>query len=499
MGALASFAYLYHKGNLTPLIAKSPIWTENAPLITSPTSNGSTNVEIFVNIAEKLRPTVVNIHTTQTIKGGGISPFQGFEDDEFFRRFFDDFFGQRGMPKSKPKDFKQQNLGSGFIISRDGYIITNNHVIEKADEIKVKLTEESKESYTAKLIGTDARTDIALIKIDPKGKELPVAPLGDSDKLRVGEWVAAIGHPFGYGHTVSHGIVSAKERLFGDGVTHPYNDYIQTDASINLGNSGGPLINIQGEVIGINVATDARAQGIIGFAIPINVAKNIIPQLSEKGHAIRGFIGIQFHELTSDLAKQFKLKKDQEGVVVAEIIKGEPADLAGLKVYDVIIEFNGKKVKSGRDLLQEVGKAPVGKPASLKILREGEEKILTLTPVERKDELERKTKKEKSKKGEEKEEKIKLGIQVDDLKNYPGILEKLEVGIMGVVITDIEEESPAGRASLEKGDIITEIDKQKVTSVSQFMDIVSTLKKKHSYLFRVIQQGAIKLVVIKVE
>ncbi|MBI3019216.1 MAG: trypsin-like peptidase domain-containing protein, partial [Deltaproteobacteria bacterium] len=380
MGAAASFAYLYQKDNFSPLIAKSPVWTENSPSI--PPSQDVSDIQIFVKISEKLNPTVVNIHTSQTVKT--VSPFEGFENDEFFRRFFDDFFG-RQMPRH-PKNFKQQSLGSGFIISKEGYIITNNHVIEKADEIKVKLTETDKKSYDAKVIGSDKRTDIALLKIDPKGIDLPIAPLGDSEKIRVGEWVAAIGHPFGYGHTVSHGIVSAKERLFGEGTTHPYNDFIQTDASINLGNSGGPLINIQGEVIGVNVATDARAQGIIGFAIPINVAKNIIPQLMEKGHAVRGFIGIQWYELTEDLVKYLKLTKGQEGVVVAEVVKGEPADLAGLKVYDVITEFNGKPIKSGRDLLQEVGKAQVGKSVSLKVLREGKEKTFTVTPIERKDE-----------------------------------------------------------------------------------------------------------------
>ncbi|MBI2646174.1 MAG: trypsin-like peptidase domain-containing protein, partial [Deltaproteobacteria bacterium] len=248
MGALASFVYLYQKDKLSPLIAKSPVWTENSPSI--PPSQGVSDIQIFVKIAEKLNPTVVNINTSQTVKTA--SPFEGFENDEFFRRFFDDFFG-RQMPKH-PKNFKQQSLGSGFIISKEGYIITNNHVIEKADEIKVKLTEADKKSYDAKVIGSDKRTDLALIKIDPKGIDLPVAPLGDSEKIRVGEWVAAIGHPFGYGHTVSNGIVSAKERLFGEGTTHPYNDFIQTNASINLGNSGGPLVNHSGEVVGINSA-----------------------------------------------------------------------------------------------------------------------------------------------------------------------------------------------------------------------------------------------------
>ncbi len=490
LGVAASFAYLTQKESVSLGVAKSPVWTENSPPMTP--SQAISDIQVFVKIAAKLKPTVVNINTSQTIKVG--SPLEGFENDEFFKQFFDDFFG-RQFPKH-PKDFKQQSLGSGFIISKEGYIITNNHVIEKADEIKVKLKETDKKSYDAKVIGKDKRTDIALIKIDPKEIDLPVAPLGDSDKLEVGEWVAAIGHPFGYGHTVSHGIVSAKERLFGEGTTHPYNDFIQTDASINLGNSGGPLINIQGEVIGVNVATDARAQGIIGFAIPINVAKNILPQLMEKGHAVRGFIGIQWYELTEDLVKYLKLTKGQEGVVVAEVVKGEPADLAGLQVYDVIIEFNGKPIKSGRDLLQEVGKAPVGKASSLKVLREGKEKTFSVTPIERKDEDEDRAKKEKSSK-EKKEDKPKLGLQVEDLKNYPGLKEKLELS-SGVVVTDVEEESPAQKAGFEKGDIIVEVDKQKVGDISDFKNSVSKFKKGNSYLFKVLRERELKLIVIEV-
>src|SRR3989338_4744458 len=335
LGAAASFAYLYQKQDLNHVGAdtNSKVWTENSPLIHP---KEATDLDIFAKISEQLTPAVVNIHTTQTVRA--LSPFRGFEDDEFFRRFFDDFFGQQ-MPKKREREQKQKNLGSGFVISTDGYIITNNHVIQGAEEINVKFAEEAKDEYKAKVIGSDPRTDVALLKID------------------------------------------TKDKLFGEGITHPYNDYIQTDASINLGNSGGPLINTKGEVIGINVATDARAQGIIGFAIPINVAKALIPQFVESGHAIRGFIGIQWHELTDDLRKNLNLKKDQEGVIVAEIIKGEPADLSGLKIYDVIIEFNGKSVKNPRELLKEVAKAKVGKPSTVKIIRNGKELSLQLTPV----------------------------------------------------------------------------------------------------------------------
>ncbi len=493
MGGAAAFAYLYKKEKISPVSATSQIWTENQPLITPNAT--VTLTDIFEKIAEKFKPTVVNIHTTQTIKT--ISPFQQFRggpDDDFFRRFFDDFFGQ--IP-NLPKDFKQKNLGSGFIISSDGYIITNHHVVDKADEIKVKLSDTDKETFDAKIIGSDHFTDIALIKIDPKGKQLPVAPLGDSDKTRVGQWVAAIGHPFGYGHTVTHGIISAKERLLGNGVTHPYNDYIQTDASINLGNSGGPLISTEGEVVGINVATDARAQGVIGFAIPINVAKDLMPQLIKTGHAVRGFIGIVWHELTEELSQYLKLKKDQQGVVISEVIKGNPADLAGLKIYDVIVEFNGAPIRSGRELLKEVAKAPVGKPVPLKVLRDGKEKEFQLKPVERKEEKEGETKKPSKK--EEGKEQPTLGLQVEDIDRYPGLKEKFELAD-GVVVINVEKDSPAEKAGIEKGDIITEVNREKIRNISDFRAAISKAKKGEPYLFKIKNEmGGSSLVVIKVE
>ncbi|OGQ14091.1 MAG: hypothetical protein A3B70_05510 [Deltaproteobacteria bacterium RIFCSPHIGHO2_02_FULL_40_11] len=494
LGAAASFAYLYQKQDLNHVGAdtNSKVWTENSPLIHP---KEATDLDIFAKISEQLTPAVVNIHTTQTVRA--LSPFRGFEDDEFFRRFFDDFFGQQ-MPKKREREQKQKNLGSGFVISTDGYIITNNHVIQGAEEINVKFAEEAKDEYKAKVIGSDPRTDIALLKIDTKDKKLKIAPLGDSAQIRVGEWVVAIGHPFGYGHTVTHGIVSAKERLFGEGITHPYNDYIQTDASINLGNSGGPLINTKGEVIGINVATDARAQGIIGFAIPINVAKALIPQFVESGHAIRGFIGIQWHELTDDLRKNLNLKKDQEGVIVAEIIKGEPADLSGLKVYDVIIEFNGKSVKNPRELLKEVAKAKVGKPSTVKIIRNGKELSLQLTPIERKDEAEERKKEKDKEDGKEKKGKVDLGIEIADLNKYPGFQEKIDVN-EGVVIVQINSDSIAEKAGFEKGDVVIEVNRQKIRNTKDFLKVADELKKGKSYLFRVYRDGAYQLLIVKIE
>jgi serine protease Do len=275
--------------------------SENIPLRT-PSS--------FADLAERLKPCVVNISTTKIIRGGGlISPFEempfgrSFGGDDFFERFFGE------IPQ---REFKQKSLGSGFIISHDGYIFTNNHVVEKADKILVKLS--NGKEYDAKVIGRDAKTDIALIKIKPV-ESLPVADIGNSDKLRVGEWVMAIGNPFGLEQTVTVGIVSAKGRVIGAG---PYDNFIQTDASINPGNSGGPLFNMEGQVIGINTAIIAQGQGI-GFAIPISMAKIILPDLKSRGKVTRGWMGVSVQDVSEDIAKSMGLK-GQKGALISDVV-----------------------------------------------------------------------------------------------------------------------------------------------------------------------------------
>ena len=287
----------------------------------------------------------------------GQMPFGGEED------FFNHFFGQ--MPE---RDLKQQSLGSGFIVDKEGYILTNNHVVEEADDIRVTLLDGR--SYDAEVKGRDPKTDIALIRIKPENG-LPVATLGDSDALLVGEWVIAIGNPFGFGHTVTAGVVSAKDRTIGAG---PYDAFIQTDASINPGNSGGPLFNARGEVVGINSAIIASGQGI-GFAIPINIAKSIMEQLREKGSVTRGWLGVQIQALTPELRESLDLSAEG-GALVAGVIKGDPAEKAGLKAGDVVVEFDGRSVRSDRDLVSIVGNTPVGRKVALKVVRDG--KTLTL-------------------------------------------------------------------------------------------------------------------------
>lgn len=319
----------------------------------------------FASLAKELNPAVVNISTTQVIEGfGGFpGPFrEGDPFEEFFKRFFGD------VP---PPEYKQRSLGSGFIISKDGYIVTNGHVVENAQEIKVTLMGGRK--FDAKVIGQDSKTDLALIKITPVG-DLPSAKLGDSAKLEVGDWVVAIGNPFGLGHTVTAGIVSAKGRIIGAG---PYDDFIQTDASINPGNSGGPLFNLLGEVVGVNTAILGGAQGI-GFATPINLAKEVIFQLKNEGRVIRGWIGVSAQELTPEIAQSFNLK-EAKGALISEVAPQGPADRAGLMRGDIIIEFDGKEVKQVEDLPRLVANTSVGKTVKVKVLRNGEIRAFSIT------------------------------------------------------------------------------------------------------------------------
>ena len=260
-----------------------------------------------------------------------------------------------------PKEFRNRAIGSGFIISPDGYLVTNNHVVENANEIKVKL--HSGSEFKAKLIGRDPKTDLALLKIEPK-KALPFTKFGDSDALRVGDWVVAIGNPFGLSHTVTAGIVSAKGRVIGQG---PYDDFIQTDASINRGNSGGPLFNTRGEVVGINTAISAQGAGI-GFAIPANMANKLIDQLRETGSVVRGFLGVRIQNLNPQLAKRFDVEK-AEGALISDVTDDSPAAKAGVKRGDVITEFDGKRIRNISDLVRKVGATSVGKSVQMKVLR----------------------------------------------------------------------------------------------------------------------------------
>jgi serine protease Do len=418
--------------------------------------------------------------TTQVVKGQRRSmprmPFPSpFGERDPFEEFFERFFGG----ENPQREFRRRSLGSGFIINREGYIVTNNHVVENASDIKVSLSD--KEEYDAKVIGRDPKTDVALIKIEAK-RELPAVALGDSGKLRVGEWVMAIGNPFGLGHTVTTGIVSAKGRTIGAG---PYDEFIQTDASINPGNSGGPLFNMNGEVIGINTAIIAAGQGI-GFAIPSNVAKDLLVQLREKGRVVRGWLGVQVQRVTPELAKSFGLDRER-GALVADVMSETPAEKAGIERGDIIIEFNGRKIDEMNDLPRVVANTPPNADVPVKILHKGQEKIVHVKIAELKEER-------VAGSGGTLEEG--LGLTVQEL--TPEIARNLGVSeTKGLVVTNVEEGSPADEAGVQRGDVILEVNQKKMESLRDYRAALGRVGNTDSVLLLVRRGGNVLYMALK--
>jgi serine protease Do len=415
--------------------------------------------ENFSALAKDASPAVVHIRVEKTVKRGGgeFRQFENhpFQEDDRYKDFFDHFFGGKN-----PREFKQNGLGTGFIIDKDGFIVTNNHVVKDADKIKAVLKD--KGEYDAEIVGRDPHTDLALIKIDTK-KELPTVRLGSSDKLQVGEWVAAIGSPFGLEQTVTAGIVSAKGRVIGSG---PYDDFIQTDASINPGNSGGPLINMNGEVVGINTAIIAGGQGI-GFAIPIDLANGIIKQLKTNGEVTRGWLGITIQDLSGELAEYYGVK-GQTGVLVADVIPGDPADQAGIKPKDIILKVNGDTVTTGRDLTAKSADLTVGDNAALTVLRDGKEKTLNVKVGKRPLSL-------AAAQAPRLEKETEFGFQVADL--TPQMARQLNLSDeKGVVVVGVKANSKAEKAGIQKGDLIKEVNRQPVESTSDFKKMVHNNK-----------------------
>ncbi len=424
----------------------------------------------FADLVEKLKPSVVNISTTGTVRGGGRhpSPFgkSPFGKDDPFGEFFEKFFGQ--MPQ---REFKQKGLGSGFIISEDGYVVTNNHVVEKADDIEVIF--ENGEKYKAEIIGKDPKTDLALIKIEPK-KKLQAVTFGDSEKLRIGDWVIAIGNPFGLGHTVTAGIVSAEGRVLGMG---SYDDFIQTDAPINPGNSGGPLFNLEGDVVGVNTAIVYSGQGI-GFAIPINLAKSVIDQLKETGTVVRGWLGVLIQQITPEIAEGLGLK-DVKGILVSDVTPGGPADKAGIKRGDIIVDLNGTKVDELTELTSMVAQLAPGSEADVKVLRNGKESDFKVTLGKLPENV-----------SESKEEEIKeeMGITANEI--TPRIASQFNLGeSTGVVITNVEAGSVAAEAGLRPGDVILEINKKSIKTLDDYRSAMDEVKEGGSALFLVNRGG----------
>lgn len=420
----------------------------------------------FVVLSKKIKPLVVNISTTQVSETRGSQEFGSpFGEDDPFNEFWRRFFG--GPIPRGPQ--RQRSLGSGFIIDSDGSILTNNHVVENAQKIVVRLADE--QEYEAKVIGRDAKTDIAVIKIEAQ-KALAVASLGDSDRLEVGEWVVAIGNPFGLDSTVTSGIVSAKGRHIGQG---PYDNFIQTDASINPGNSGGPLINLRGEVIGINTAIFSRTGGNIGigFAIPINLVKELLPQLRGKGKVTRGYLGVLIQKVTPEIAESLAMDRAR-GALVANVSKAGPAEKAGVKVGDVIVEFDGSEIKDSGDLPIIVARTPVDKKVKMKVLRDKKEVTLTAAVGELKDEEVVASVPEKG----------ELGLTVQRL--TPQIAESLGLDkTEGVVVTAVEPTSAAEEGGIRRGDVIVEINRKQVRTVEDYKKAVAGIRKGKGVLFLV--------------
>ena len=478
---------------LTLFTGASPVERAKPPATPPPVPDAITMPlrtlsDAFVAVAEHVRPAVVSIHSSKITKLGS-SDFPFGEDSPF--RFFFDQPGQRQRNPRQPRErqFRQNGLGSGVILDREGHILTNYHVVEDVDEIKVTLND--KRVLDAEVVGTDPKTDLAVIQI--KGKvpaDLPTVELGDSDAMRVGDWVLAIGAPFGYEQTVTAGIVSAKGRSMNG--SDNYEDFIQTDAAINPGNSGGPLVNLRGEVIGINsaIATGgARQYAGVGFAIPMNMIKGIIPTIAKGGTVSRGLLGVVIQDLDGDLAKQFRLP-DTKGALVAQVNKESPAEAAGIQASDVIVRFNSQPVNDVKHLRNLVAATAPGSKVDVVVVRDGKEKTFrvqlgTLTAA-----------------GPEAPGEPAgvpdLGLKVQpltpDLAKQFGF-EKAE----GVVVSDVDEDSPAGTAGLQPGDLITEVNRAPVTSVKDFRDALAKAKGQESVLFLTKRQSGSRFVIVKLK
>lgn len=423
----------------------------------------------FSEIVRAVSPAVVNISSTKVIKKQP-TPF-----DEFF-----DFLYP--FPDGRGKRWKEQSLGSGVIVSPDGYIVTNNHVVEQADEIKVILID--KKSFKAKIVGSDPKTDIAIIKIDAKG--LPVLPWGDSERLQVGEFVLAIGNPFGLSHTVTMGIISAVGRA-DVGITD-YENFIQTDAAINPGNSGGPLVNIKGELIGINTAIFSKTGGYqgIGFTVPTNMVRIVMDQLIKQGKVTRGWLGITIQELTPEIAQKFGLKQS-EGALVSDVAKGSPAHRAGIVRGDIILEFNGKKVRDVATLRNMVAQSKVGSQVEIKVLRRDREITLKANIMELPTEMGDVV--PSSSNSMDMSDSALSGITVMDINAAVAKQLGIDRDEKGVVIVKIEHGSSAEDAGLRKGDVVQEIDRQRINGLNDFNKATSKIRTEDTVLLFVNRSG----------
>jgi len=431
----------------------------------------------IADIAEKVGPAVVNIDTVRMVKQG--SPF--FSQDPIFRQFFGEQF------KDYSRTIPQKGTGSGFIISQEGYILTNEHVIHKAEKIKVTLSDGRK--FTGKLIGSDLDSDIAIVKID--SDDLPIVTLGDSDKLRVGEIVVAIGNPYGLQQTVTMGVVSAEGRSI-PVEEHTYRNFIQTDAAINPGNSGGPLLNTKGEVVGINTAIIAYAQGI-GFAIPINIPKKNIDELIKLGKVRRSWLGVYIQEVTPEIAEQFGLSEDAKGVLVGDVVNNSPAEKSGIKRGDIITKVNDEEVDFPGELQDKIRSIEIGKKANIEVVRDGKEIsfVVILDEMPTVDE-------EGSELSKEKVFSVQTGLKVQTV--TAEIAKELGLPqVKGLVITEVIPGSSADDMGLQTGDIILEANRVEASTVDEWEKVISKLEPGDTLLLLVFRSGHTYYVPIKVE
>jgi serine protease Do len=438
----------------------------------------------FSPIVKKVTPAVVRVFTTSKVQNAAFNDPSGMDD--MLRRFFGDEFGNRA-PRRNFRMPRQQGIGSGVIITKDGYILTNNHVVDGADEVKVAL--QDGREFTAKVIGRDPKSDVAVIKID--SKDLPAVQMADSDKVEVGDVVLAIGNPFGIGQTVTTGIVSATGR--GGAVGLDYEDFIQTDAAINPGNSGGALVDAEGRLIGINTAILSRTGGNqgIGFAIPANLAKDVMTSLVRDGKVTRGYAGMWIQDVTPALAKEFNLK-EHSGALVSDVAANSPAEKAGLKNGDVIVEFNGKAVTDSRHLKLAVARAQPGDSAPMKILRDGSTKTVTLKVKE----LPNSEETARNSRTPDAEDNGTLnGVTVGDLDPQTRRQFNLPGNVHGVVVTDVAPDSAAAEAGLKPGDVIQEIDRKPVKTAEEAVHMTEKTDAKKT-LLRVWSGGGSRYVVV---
>lgn len=419
----------------------------------------------FSELVENNGPVVVNISTTQKVKRqtGGLPPgmeIPNLPEDSPFNDLFKHFFGEGGEGgEGMPEEFDAKSLGSGFVISADGYILTNNHVVKDAEEIVVRLFD--RRELVASVVGTDERSDVALLKVD--AHDLPVAHLGKAEDLKVGEWVLAIGSPFGFDRTATSGIVSAKGRAL---PSENYVPFIQTDVAINPGNSGGPLFNMDGEVVGINSQIFSRTGGYMGlsFAIPIEVAMDVADQLKTKGHVTRGWLGVLIQDVTRELAESFGMKKPM-GALVSKVLPDSPGFKGGIQVGDVIMEFNGREVINSANLPPIVGSTPVGRPVEVRVLRNGKAQTLTLTLGELMDD----DKQAAAGTGPKSTTNSRLGLGTSDIPK--DLREQLELNEGGVMVSELDS-GAASKAGIRKGDVIVMFNGVRVKNEKQFGELV---------------------------